>query len=53
MKSALTVASLLVFSVTAPLSGARHNRLVRAEPGVDSTVAKLSIAGPSLVQGAA
>ena len=39
MKSALTVASLLVFSVTAPLSGARHNRLVRAEPGADSTVA--------------
>jgi methionine-rich copper-binding protein CopC len=26
-------------SAAAPLSGARHNRLVKAEPGVDSTVA--------------
>jgi methionine-rich copper-binding protein CopC len=38
MKSTLVVASFLVFSAAAPLAGARHNRLLRAEPGADSTV---------------
>ena len=31
---------LLAAFVAAPLPAARHNRLVKAEPGVDSTVAK-------------
>jgi len=30
----------LLAVLAAPLFGARHNRLVRAEPGLDSTVAK-------------
>lgn len=36
MKLALLLAAL----IAAPLSAARHNRLVKAEPGVDATVAK-------------
>jgi methionine-rich copper-binding protein CopC len=37
MKSAL-LASVVAVTAVAPLAGARHNRLVRAEPGVDSNV---------------
>lgn len=40
MKTAFLLASILTLSATAPVFGARHNRLVKAEPGVDSTVAK-------------
>ena len=40
MKPALVVALLIGLSAAAPLSGVRHNRLVKAEPGVDSTVGK-------------
>ena len=40
MKAPLLLASLFAVSVAAPLSGARHNRLVKAMPGVDATVAK-------------
>ena len=36
----MRLALLLAAFVAAPLPAARHNRLVRAEPGVDSTVAK-------------
>ena len=39
MRSAFLFASLIALPAT-PLSAARHNRLVKAEPGVDSTVAK-------------
>ena len=40
MKAAFLVASLVALSAAASPSGARHNRLVKAEPGVDSTVAR-------------
>lgn len=36
----MRLALLLAAFVAAPLPAARHNRLVKAEPGVDSTVAK-------------
>ncbi len=36
----MRLALLLATFVAAPLPAARHNRLVKAEPGVDSTVAK-------------
>lgn len=32
------LASVVAVTAAAPLFGARHNRLLRAEPGVDSTV---------------
>lgn len=40
MKAAFLLASLVALSAAASPSGARHNRLVKAEPAVDSTVAK-------------
>lgn len=40
MKAAFLLASLVALSAAASPSGARHNRLVKAEPGVDSTVAQ-------------
>ena len=40
MKKAMILAALISAAVVAPASAVRHNRLVRADPGVDSTVAK-------------
>ena len=40
MKTAFLLASILTLSATAPVFGARHNRLVKAEPAVESTVTK-------------
>ena len=42
----MRLALLLATFVAAPLPAARHNRLVRAEPGVDSTVAR----SPALIR---
>src|SRR4029077_19374289 len=40
MKAAFLLASLVALSAAASPWGARHNRLVKAEPGVDSTGAR-------------
>jgi hypothetical protein len=37
---AVVLAALVGAAVGAPAAGGRHNRLVKAEPGVDSTVTK-------------
>ena len=40
MKAAFLLASLVALSAAASPSVARHNRLVKAEPGIDATVGK-------------
>ena len=40
MKSAVLLAALVSASAAAAVPAARHNRLVKAEPAVDTTVAK-------------